>query len=63
VDKVDYAQKKAVGDSLSRYDKTSPQGREIIRKIIHGLLKKDGGSGKPTSPTGSGDSDKKPDLE
>jgi hypothetical protein len=63
IDKVDYAQKKAIADTLSRYDNTSPQGREIIRKIIHGLLKKDG-SGKPVGTTGPGDSDKKPqDLE
>lgn len=59
VDKVDYAQKKAIATTLSRYDNTSPQGREIIRKVIHGLLKKDG-SGKPTSASGPGDSIKVP---
>jgi len=63
VDKVDHAQKKAIATTLSRYDNTSPQGREIIRKVIHGLLKRDG-SGKPPSSSGPGDSSKIPkDLE
>ena len=63
VDKVDYAQKKSIAGTLSRYDNTSPQGREIIRKIIHGLIKRDG-SGKSTGASGPGNNDKKPeDLE
>jgi hypothetical protein len=55
VDKVDYAQKKTLAGAMSRYDRTSPQGREIIRKVLHGLIKRANDKpGKPTSPVGPG---------
>lgn len=55
VDKVDYAQKKTLAGAMSRYDRTSPQGREIIRKVLHGLIKRANEKpGKPTSPVGPG---------
>ena len=53
MDKVDYSQKKGLSDTLAKYSNTSPQGREIIRKVLHGLFKKAENSGKPSSASGS----------
>jgi hypothetical protein len=57
VDKVDYSQKKAAATASAKYDDTSPQGREIIRKIVYGLIKQVG-ERKPTSSTGLGGNSK-----
>jgi hypothetical protein len=60
VDKVDYAQKRTLAGAMAKYDRTSPQGREIIRKVLHGLLKRANGAndkkGKPSSASGPRDS-------
>lgn len=50
VNKVDFALHAKEAEINKKYDKTSPQGREIIRKLAHALNRVKGG-GKPDSQT------------
>jgi type VI protein secretion system component VasK len=54
LDKVDFAQKIEAAETEKKYSDTTAQGREIIRKIIHGLVKQS--SGKNTKPPRHGNS-------
>lgn len=61
VDKVDYAQRKVTVST--DYESTSPQGREIIRKLMYGLLKAVNKPGRASDSTGLGSDDKGATLE